>query len=908
MADFPIYRLVKGTTLTFTEMDGNLKWLSRTMSASKVEITGSTYIEGDLTVYHGITGSLFGTSSWAENVISASYAKSSSYAYTASIAESSSYSLTASSADDFVVRGNLTASNALITGTLTTQTIVVQTITSSIIYSSGSNIFGNLITNTQTLTGSVGITGSLTVNGPLYATASHAISSSYARYSISASYVSGSSAIVTNLTSNNNASINGLNFGKGVNSISSNLAIGNSLPNCTSTGNIAIGINPLNSLTTGRDNTAIGIQANFLLTTGEQNIAIGVLSLRENITGNQNVAIGNNALRDVNGGFVNTGIGYNTGRGIVTGNYNTILGANISGLSSTLSNNIILADGQGNIKYRWDATQNNIYGNLAVTGSLVATAGFTGSLFGTSSWAVSASWAPGTILNGNGFVKASGTNITYDNSTYYLASNPSSYIALTALSAGTGINYSNITGVITNTAPDQTVSLTNGTGISATGTYPNFTITNTAPDQTVAFTNGTGISVTGTYPNFTVTNTAPNQTVSLTQGGTTVITGTYPNFTITSNDQYTGTVTSVGGTGTVSGLTLTGTVSTTGNLTLGGTLSLTSGNVTTALGYTPYNATNPNGYLNYNIYTSDGTLTGNRYINGNSKNLWINDVNTLRVSVGVVATNNVALFEAVEPNINIKATGATNSAGLFLSPSAGYNGAIHNRTGGGLDFYVGSTPSVAMTIGSNLNVSVGTTSTSGYKVQVYNSTDDQHIAAVGSAPSLNLLDDGIAPTIGGTIGLATGLNNFIQNSLPGDLCILTRGNYSGLSNILFGSGSTMTAYISGSGDMYVAGNLSQGSTRAIKENIVPISNALSSVMQIQGVTYDKKDGSAKNEPGFIAEDMYSILPSLVSLNRNGDPQGIKYTNLTAYLLEAIKEQQQQINSLQEQVNKLTSGN
>jgi len=59
----------------------------------------------------------------------------------------------------------------------------------------------------------------------------------------------------------------------------------------------------------------------------------------------------------------------------------------------------------------------------------------------------------------------------------------------------------------------------------------------------------------------------------------------------------TGTVTSVGGTGTVSGLTLTGSVTTSGNLTLGGTLSLTSGNVTTALGYTPYDAANPTGYI-----------------------------------------------------------------------------------------------------------------------------------------------------------------------------------------------------------------------------------------------------------------------------------------------------------------------
>lgn len=48
-----------------------------------------------------------------------------------------------------------------------------------------------------------------------------------------------------------------------------------------------------------------------------------------------------------------------------------------------------------------------------------------------------------------------------------------------------------------------------------------------------------------------------------------------------------GTVTSIGGTGTVSGLTLSGTVTGSGNLTLGGTLTLTSANVTTALGYTP---------------------------------------------------------------------------------------------------------------------------------------------------------------------------------------------------------------------------------------------------------------------------------------------------------------------------------
>ncbi len=86
-------------------------------------------------------------------------------------------------------------------------------------------------------------------------------------------------------------------------------------------------------------------------------------------------------------------------------------------------------------------------------------------------------------------------------------------------------------------------------------------------------TASTGISVTNGNGSITLTNTAPDQVVSLTGAGTTSISGTYPNFTITSNDQYAGTVTSVSGNGTVNGISLTGTVTSSGNLTLGGTLS-----------------------------------------------------------------------------------------------------------------------------------------------------------------------------------------------------------------------------------------------------------------------------------------------------------------------------------------------
>ena len=78
---------------------------------------------------------------------------------------SASYAQTASYSDRFIVGGTLTA-----------QTLVVQTISSSIIYSSGSNTFGNSLANNQIFTGSVSVTGSLTVNGRNYLTDSSSFS------------------------------------------------------------------------------------------------------------------------------------------------------------------------------------------------------------------------------------------------------------------------------------------------------------------------------------------------------------------------------------------------------------------------------------------------------------------------------------------------------------------------------------------------------------------------------------------------------------------------------------------------------------------------------------------------------------------------------------------------------------
>jgi hypothetical protein len=169
----------------------------------------ASYVVNALTasyVENAISSSLAATASYVTNALTASYvvnALTASYvlnaisasqadnAHTASYianaqtasyvvnALSASLAATASTADNFTVRGTLTA-----------QTLVVQTITSSIVYSSGSNRFGSQLTDTQAITGSTGVTGSLEVNGFNVVTANQTSSMSVASssFALTASY------------------------------------------------------------------------------------------------------------------------------------------------------------------------------------------------------------------------------------------------------------------------------------------------------------------------------------------------------------------------------------------------------------------------------------------------------------------------------------------------------------------------------------------------------------------------------------------------------------------------------------------------------------------------------------------------------------------------------------------------
>lgn len=144
----------------------------------------------------------------------------------------------------------------------------------------------------------------------------------------------------------------------------------------------------------------------------------------------------------------------------------------------------------------------------------------------------------------------------------------------------------------------------------------------------------------------------------------------------------TGTVTSVSGVGTVSGLTLTGSVTGSGSLTLGGTLSLTSANVTTALGFTPYNATNPSGYI-----TSSGSISG-------SAGSLANDTDWMK-SRGSVAAASV---DTATSNGFYTQTNVSDSQGILVFNSSGSLGPLQMTfTYGGLMQFRNKTDSTTWT-------------------------------------------------------------------------------------------------------------------------------------------------------------------------------------------------------------------
>ncbi len=99
----------------------------------------------------------------------------------------------------------------------------------------------------------------------------------------------------------------------------------------------------------------------------------------------------------------------------------------------------------------------------------------------------------------------------------------------------------------------------------------------------------------------------------------------------------------------------------------------------------------------------------------------------------------------------------------------------------------------------------------------------------------------------------------------------------------------------------VAGTFNNTSDARLKENVEPLTNALSDVCKLEGVSFNWIDGGKKST-GFIAQQVEPILPDVVTTNEDDGIKSVNYVGMIGHLVEAIKEQQAQIDELKQKLN------
>jgi dihydroxyacetone kinase DhaKLM complex PTS-EIIA-like component DhaM len=217
----------------------------------------------------------------------------------------------------------------------------------------------------------------------------------------------------------------------------------------------------------------------------------------------------------------------------------------------------------------------------------------------------------------------------------------------------------------------------------------------------------------------------------------------------------------------------------------------------------------------------------------------------------------------------------------------------------------GATPAISM--------AAATTSVSGYLTSTDWTTFNNKQASgsyvtVGGAlgtPSSGTLTNCTFPTLNqNTTGTASNITSYTINQSVGS------------SNSPTFTGLTINGAITATGD--ITGGTSDA---RLKTNILPITNALSKVNRISGVTYNMSDlasslgiGNTEDRVGVIAQELEQVLPQVVKpapfdTDRDGNSisgenyKTVQYEKIVPLLIEAIKELTAKVNTLESQINK-----
>ena len=163
-----------------------------------------------------------------------------------------------------------------------------------------------------------------------------------------------------------------------------------------------------------------------------------------------------------------------------------------------------------------------------------------------------------------------------------------------------------------------------------------------------------------------------------------------------------------------------------------------------------------------------------------------------------------------------------------------------------------------------------------------------------STNELNVPGKVDCPEFEGTADVANQIAASETNSAGTQYLLFTSSSGTGNKTVRIDTGLTYNA------DTNV---LIVGSDERWKDNIQTIDNPLEKVQQLRGVTYEWKD-SGERTYGLIAQEVEKVLPELVNTDEDGY-KGVGYQNMVSILIEAVKEQQTQIDALKAKVDELS---
>tara|TARA_R100001480_G_scaffold33184_1_gene44790 strand:+ start:1278 stop:2669 length:1392 start_codon:yes stop_codon:yes gene_type:complete len=262
---------------------------------------------------------------------------------------------------------------------------------------------------------------------------------------------------------------------------------------------------------------------------------------------------------------------------------------------------------------------------------------------------------------------------------------------------------------------------------------------------------------------------------------------------------------------------------------------------------------------------------------------------------------------------------ANSDSGLSYVPST--NTLTATKFIGALEGNATTADTASVVLGTILSASFALTASHAESQSVVNVTSGS-FAASGDGPFTGSFSSSKASTLSGSFtgsstgsftGSGAGLVGVVTSSfaITASHALNSGGGGSGTGFPLTGSAPILgtllvTGSISVSGSTSVTGalnatSITETSALKYKENINEITSS-NIIYNLRPVTFDwKKDGS--HDVGLIAEEVGDHMAELVSKDKEGNVEGVKYSKLTSLLIKAVQDQQKEINELKSLLNK-----